>query len=280
MKIAGCTIMMAVLLIFPHETSLAARNALLLWGKEVVPSLFPYMVFSRMLARQLTPCVPSVLPVVALGLTGGSPSGSAALSAQIGKNAMDRRILYMLCTLTGTISPMFILHTAGKWLGGEPVSYLLLISHYCAAGISAFLVYRLIPSSPVYSSLEITQDSSEPIMSSIHAVLGVGGCIIFFSVMAEGIHRILPFVPGAVSACCHAMLEVSGGLKAIADTDLSSSFIAIMYSVFLGFSGVSILSQNLMFLKPFGIRFSHLIAFGILRSITSAAITTLLLLLC
>ena len=55
-----------LILLMPDISSSAARSALGIWGLDVVPSLFPYMVLCRLIADRLRrKCLPA-FPVIAV----------------------------------------------------------------------------------------------------------------------------------------------------------------------------------------------------------------------
>ena len=274
MRIACCLLMMLVMLLFPGSTGEAARSALQTWVLSVVPSLFPYMVLCRMLASQLAGSrLPPALLVAALGLAGGSPSGAATLSGYARSGRLRRDALLPLCALTGTISPMFVLNTAGGWLGEPRLARCLLAAHLLGAVLSAVLVKAFVRRGP--SPKEALPDHSssgspgDPIRESVRAILSVGGCIVFYSVVAEGLSLLLPLYDKA-AAVLHGVLEAAGGAHAICTVGFSKDAQALLTSAVLGFSGVSILAQNSLFVRDSGVTMRELILLGFLRASLSA----------
>ena len=276
MRIVCCLLMMLVMLLFPDSTGGAARSALQTWALSVVPSLFPYMVLCRMLASQLAGSrLPPALLVAALGLAGGSPSGAVTLSGYARSDRLRRDELLPLCALTGTISPMFVLNTAGGWLGNPRLSRCLLAAHLLGAALSAALVKACVRRSPV--SKEVLPDHSDstspgdPIRESVRTILSVGGCIMFYSVVAEGLSLLLP-LPNKAAAVLHSALEAAGGTHAICAAGFSKDAQALLTSAVLGFSGVSILAQNSLFLRDSGVTMRQLVLLGLLRAALSALV--------
>lgn len=276
MRIVCCLLMMLVMLLFPGSTGEAARSALQTWALIVVPSLFPYMVLCRMLASRLAGSrLPPAMLVSALGLAGGSPSGAATLSGYARSGRLRRDELLPLCSLTGTISPMFVLNTAGGWLGEPPLMRCLLAAHLLGAALSAALVKACVRRSP--ASKEVLPDHSDsgspgdPIRESVRAILSVGGCIVFYSVVAEGLSLLFP-LSGKAAAVLHGVLEASGGAHAICTAGFSKDVQALLTSAVLGFSGVSILAQNSLFVRDSGVTMRELILLGVLRAALSALV--------
>lgn len=272
-RTAMCIIMMGMMFMFPADSAKSARQALRLWGLDVVPSLFPYMVLCRMLSAQLCRYgIPVSMAAVGFGLLGGSPSGAAVLSG--GGACASMRQMYALCALTGTISPMFLLSTVGKWMEDAGISgAMLLWAHVLGAGLCALIVRYCMRkkdwASPAHAGGGSRQNA-DPIGQSISAVFRVGGCIVFYSVVA-GMVRHVPGMNALTISLAHAALEVSGGLHAIAELDLPPVWKATLLASASGFSGISILSQNLVFLRPLGIRMQSLVYIALLRSGCAAA---------
>lgn len=272
--------MIAVMLAFPNRCAGAASGALKTWALSVAPSLFPYMVFCRMLSAQLRRTRLPPAPAAAfLGLLGGSPSGAAVLGAYAAGGRLSRKRLLSLCALTGTISPMFMLNTAGAWLGGGAVGRCLLASHLLGAMLAMGFELLLLGGTVGEPRSAVAPESAraaDPIVESVHAILSVGGCIVFYSVLAEGIAALLP-LPPAIGALLHSVFEAAGGVHAISRAGFTPHAQAILAAAACGFSGLSILSQNLLFVRPFGVRMGHLLAAGLLRAALSALLMALFL---
>lgn len=271
--------MLAMMLRFPAECGEAARQAIRLWGLDIVPSLFPYMVLCRMLSSRLYTCgIPVSVSAAVLGLLGGSPSGSAVLAGYGCPNS--RRKTYALCVLTGTISPMFLLGTVSTWIADSGISgTMLLASHVAGAFLSAAVVFFCIREKNIpLSCAGIGQriQTEDPIRQSIEAVFSVGGYIVFYSIIASLIGRIRGLNQAAASII-HALLEISGGMRAISLLNVQPEAKAVMLAAASGFSGLSILSQNWVFLKALGIQMRELIGLAILRSLFAACVMLLLM---
>jgi len=272
------TILLYVLVIvfiiaFPAETADTAWQALMIWSTGIVPFLFPYMVFSRLLCTSLHAFRLPAFPVIAvLGMLGGSPNGAALITANA--QFLSERSLFTLCALTGTISPMFILGSVQKWIAPSSISGYLLFCHWLSAVLCAWtvwLVYRgrqeAIPLKPEENKTK----SADPLTQSIDAIFHIGGYIIVYSVLAGMLGKILHAFP-AVLPLSHAIFEISGGVHAISQSLFSDQAKHILISAALGFSGFSILSQNHTMLRPPGIPMRKLFLFAVLRAAISALI--------
>ena len=275
MLIVLCLLMIGLMLLRPSVTTCAARDAIRVWGLDVAPSLFPYMVFCKLISARLQKTgVPAAPAAAALGLLGGSPSGAATLSGYA--KSMDARQVRLLAALTGTISPMFLLNTVKIWSNDPRLRLLLLISHLSGA-VFALLCTALLTRGQEKSACQGASVSvGNPVTESVHNILSVGGYIVFFSVLAAGLRAMLPALGPVPGALLHAVLEISGGLHSLCTAPLASNVRAVCMAAVSGFSGLSILMQNHLFLRPLGIRFSELLFFALLRAFGAGVVMAFL----
>ena len=270
--------MAALSLRFPDLAIKSAREALFVWGRDIVPSLFPYMVLCKTLSSRLKKSrIPSVPLVLTLGLLGGSPSGAAMISAA--SDTMSRRQCVFLSALTGTISPMFFLSTLRTWGFSQSICIRLLSAHWIGACFAAFCAWRFESSYKIGSNPTVRKDlqMASPIADSVQAVLGVGGCIVFFSVVASCISCVFSFPSEWSRASFQAMLEIAGGIHALSLTDTITFQTAVCMAGLMGFGGISILTQNHLFLESCGIAKKQLFVFAFLRAVGSTFSMALLL---
>lgn len=268
--------MIVLLMLRPGSGAQAARQALGIWGLDVVPSLFPYMVLCRLLSERFRRArLPAAPAAALLGLMGGSPAGASVLSAYAGN--LPRSMLLPLCALTGTISPMFFTGTMDVWLSDSSLCRMLLLSHWTGAACAAVTV-RLLTRWP--SETPDTQAQAirpgDPIAQSVQAILSVGGCIVFFSVAADMV-RSLPFVGDLPGALVHAGLEAAGGMHALSAVPCAAHMRAVLMAAAGGFTGLSILAQNLVFLRPLGVGLPALAGIAVLRALYAALAMALML---
>lgn len=280
MRTILCAAMMVLLLFRPAHGERAAVDALKVWGLDVVPSLFPYMVLCQTLSAQAQRGQKLQFLSFFLGLLGGSPSASASLSASTEKHPLSRRNLLFLASCSGTISPMFYFGPVASWFGSDDVAIMLLIAQYVSAlgtGTVLWLLNRKDMSLALCSPVGASKDNENPMMRSAHAVLGVGGCIVFYSTVAGYLTLILPSFFKESAKYIHPLLEISGGMRTLALLPLSLPYRALLASGFCAFGSFSILSQNLLFLKPIGVGMKDLLVIGCIRAFFGVLVMLLLL---
>lgn len=272
-----CFLLAGMILCFPGVTISASQSALSIWARDIVPSLFPYMVLCKMTAQRLRSARFPAAPLAALlGCMGGSPSGAAMLSVSSGGMAQSQ--LYALCALTGTISPMFFVGTLHAWGVAQKTCLCLLAAHGLGALLAFVCVRRLSPVKEKVAAWETPEKANgNPIADSVFSVLGVGGCIVFFSVAAACIRVLFPFLPENGCAYLQSVLEIAGGLRLLIQTSGASFARDVSMAVLTGFGGLSILTQNHLFLQVCGVTQGRLLCFALLRALMSGTVMALLL---
>lgn len=268
MIIAIYVVVITALLLFPQVCTQSARSALTVWGLQVVPSLFPYMVFSKMMAEQIKKtCFPAVAVCILLGTAGGSPSGAAVIASL--STRLHRKYILSLCAFTGTMSPMFFFGTVSQWTDDAVLPIALYASQLIGACLAAVCVRFHFRSFSMTQPPDHPQGAhASPLAQSIDSILQIGGCIICFSVFASLI-GLIPF-PEPVLAMIHSVLEVTGGMHALIQSGLPSMPKRMLLAAVSGFSGLSVLTQNYQFLKPLGITYLSLLLTSALRALFSA----------
>lgn len=263
-------IVIVFLILFPSDTADTALHAMRIWGTSIVPVLFPYMIFSRLLCKSLqTLSLPAAPAAAVLGMLGGSPSGASMIVSNADR--LQARSIPPLCALTGTVSPMFILGTMQLWINDPLLCRRLLLYHWLSALLCSGIVWSICRqrSDTVPTQAPTSTILSNPIAQSIDAILQVGGCIICYSVLAGILERFLVPLPG-LQPCIHALLEISGGVYSLCQSSLTDNTKYILISASLGFGGLSILSQNYALLRPLGVTMRQLFGFAALRAGLSA----------
>lgn len=245
LRAAAIGAVVGLLMLYPQDAMEAARNACRLWATGVMPALFPYMVFSQLLASG---CAGSGGPLVPLSMLGGSPSG-AKLIELAGLSPERAQRLAALCA---TASPLFILGTLS---GGMR----MLLAHWLGA-LVAWAFVRLLTHRHKEEPLPTGRKTVEAVRLGLPeavrdaalAMLSVCGCMAVFSVLSALLDRLLP-LPGALSTFLACVLEMAGGCAKIQALGLPEAIAAPLLCATVSFGGLSVFMQNAAFLKPAGV---------------------------
>ena len=245
-------IFIGLMLVYPQNSTLAARHALASFASGVLPALFPFTACMLLLTAGRAFPLPVLLT---LSLLGGSPTGARILSEAAPDPAAARR----LARATGTMSPMFFLSTMPFWLGSEKQGLLLLGCHLFSAIIFAVPLLRCQSSRIMLPPLSI----SAALLQSAQAMLTVAGCITLGSVGARLVCCLFPHLPALPLALLQSAFEVTSGSQSLIAA--APDCLLPLLCFFTAFSGLSILLQNAAFWGKQGVTLTNLTFFGLLR---------------
>ncbi len=146
------------LVIFSKQNITAAKNGLLLWVNNVVPSLFPFFIATELLSqtnivdyigRIFNKIMQPLFNVsgigayaLVLGIISGYPVGAKIVTEFRQKNLCTKEEAERLITFTNNSGPLFILGTVGIGLFYDvSIGILLLITHLLSA-LTVGIIFR------------------------------------------------------------------------------------------------------------------------------------------
>jgi len=288
------------LLIFPQIILGAARDGLMLWFNNVLPSLLPFMVATNMLislgvaatiSNLAAPLMRRVfnLPGAAgfalfMGLTSGYPVGAKTVADLRNAKQISVQEAQHLLAFCNNAGPLFMVGAVGVGMfNSAAVGYVLWASHVVGALVVGLLYrkgasprsYDCSAVAPHKKSVPIGKALGDAVKSSMEAITIIGGLIIFFSVVVA-ILEILgvntDFMAGGIAA---GLVEVAGGVRKIAVHQPSLPTIASAAFV-IAFGGISIHAQTLYFTAGLGINNRKYIFAKFLHGVISAGVGVLL----
>lgn len=203
------------LVIFSKSNLTAAKNGLVLWANNVVPSLLPFFIATELLGytnvvnklgKLLNPIMRPIFNVpgvgsyaLLMGIISGYPTG-----AKIVCNLKEQGLLTdveseRLLAFTNNSGPLFILGTVGVSLFGNTlIGFLLLLTHILAC-ISVGILFRFWKKNKNsnFSNLKININNNKQLVnfsnlgevlgksitSSISTIVMIGGFVVLFSVI-------------------------------------------------------------------------------------------------
>jgi len=145
-----------LLILFPQETIAAAREGLLLWFNNVLPSLLPFIVganllmclgAARFLSVLLDPMMRALFGIggdggfaITTGLLSGYPVGTKVTAELYESAALPRDEAQRLAAFAANAGPLFLIGAiANGMFNSTTAGYLLLAAHYGGALLTAFL---------------------------------------------------------------------------------------------------------------------------------------------
>ncbi|MCL2200297.1 MAG: hypothetical protein FWB80_15410 [Defluviitaleaceae bacterium] len=289
------------LLIFPQNVLAAARDGLLLWFNNVLPSLLPFMIvtnmlvmlgFAELLARFLAPFMRRFfnLPGAAgfglvTGLTSGYPMGAKTVSDLYREKQLNTRQAQHLLAFCNNAGPLFILGAVGVGMfNSTRIGYILWISHVLGAFAVGFLLKPKDDS--MYAREEKRENSlsnahsigkmlGEAVRNSMDSITVIGGLIIFFSVVIS-VFDVLGLPSDTVfGGVVGGLVEVTSGARRIAT--LTPSVITLAAAAFVvAFGGFSVHAQTFHFVAGTGIRVRGYLLAKLLHGVIAACICALI----
>ena len=201
------------LVLYSNSTLKAAKEGLILWANNVVPSLFPFFVATEILCNtNIINFIGKILekPVkklfnvpgegaiaLAMGIISGYPAGAKIVCNFKNKKICNKEEAERLLAFTNNSGPLFILGTVGISLfGNVKIGYILLISHIISC-ILVGLIFRNWKKNMIKSNAFIYEKENQKrvslrdlgeilgnsIKNSISTILNIGGFVVIFSVI-------------------------------------------------------------------------------------------------
>ena len=292
------------LVAFPDSTSDSAKNALLLCGNVLIPSLFPFFVLStfvtesglgallgKHIQRAMRPlfhvCGAGASAFV-LGLLGGYPVGAATVCELYARKVLNKSEAERLLGFCNNCGPAFIFGAIGGGIFKSfKVGLLIYISHILASFLTG-IIFRFYrhkdePSADIFaikngiSPLSFTDAIKKALMST----LNVCSFVIFFSVLIEilNIFKVLPalcaLLGNSRGANCAiiGILELTSGMLALPENAV------VLASFLIGFGGFSVHAQALSFISETSLSAKTYFGGKLLHAVFSAIISFLIVFL-
>ena len=262
MQLIGALVLCGALLAFPVDAADAARAAMVSWYEAYAPAMLPFFVvlpvlsggdaaalyervFGRVM-RRLFNLPGRVAGAVVIGLVAGSPAGCLAL-VRLGGGTMNRGELSRAALMASGLSPLFLFSGIGGAMLGSLDAGLILVRAQLAAQLICGLLFRCAWADDDVETLAAPAAASS---GAVAAVLGVCGYMVIFAVIARLVSVI---VGGRIELPVLAALEVAGGSARISTLDMPLEVRLQILSAMCGFSGLSIMMQNLARLRLAGL---------------------------
>lgn len=283
--------LMAVLLWQNGVVGQAVRQGLLLCGRSVIPSLFPFFVtvsfavacgFFAFL-RQLG--IPQSAAVFLLGIVGGYPVGGRTVGELYRSGGISKARAETLLTYCNNAGPSFILSIAGAGVfGSQRIGWALYGIHVTAAVLAGWLLGAfgesrgggntdtkrrfIAPIKPVNVPIKggnapfLPAVFVEVTRNAAFSMVNICGFVIFFLAVMALIRQAWPSVPPVALG----LLELTGGV-----TSLKNNAVGFcMAAALLGWGGVSVHCQTAAVLEDTGLSLKRYLLAKALQAVISA----------
>ena len=239
----------------PDAAFSAAYDAAMLWWTRVLPSLLPYLIASSLLLRSgLLSRLPKRLApflLLPIGVLGGYPVGSKLAGKLYRDGALslsDARKAAAFCNLP---NPVFLISVVATGMFRDARTALPLLLGIFGTALLGLIPLSRIRAASIRSSERpaFARDLPAAIGDGVQAILNVGGCLIFASVLgalpeAAGVFRLFGANAPVARAVTLGLFEMTSGVSAVAALPASLPLRLALAAFFIQFGGDSVLLQS------------------------------------
>lgn len=302
--LSGAILAIIVLLAaFPERYAECCLNGLELWLYFVLPSLFPFFVFTALLtklkvaeraSRALSPLCEKVFKMpgiasycFAMSALSGYPVGSRML-ADLKKNGLiDSEQATRMSALCSTSGPLFVIASVGAAMFKNQKAGLILFVSHIAAVVIVCMIFAAFSKKNAYSAprqkrliANVDDILYESVYGAVISILVVGAFIAIFYILAQilaDFYLLLPFEAlfsllfapfdksgQLASAFTQGLIEATHGCKLLAE---SAGLLSLPLAAFvITFGGISIIAQQICYFKKAGVKLKYFLPVKILQA--------------
>ena len=243
------------LLAAPNAAFYAASDAAALWWTRVLPSLLPYLVSASLLERSglFFRLKPRIAPLFLLpfGLLGGFPVGARLCGKLYREGALSLRDAQKAAAFCNLPNPVFLFSVVCVGMFRDPKTALpLLLGLYGTALFGLLPLSRLsLAAISVKKPSVLTRELPAAIGDGVSAILNIGGCIVFASVLGAliqetGVFRLFGPYSETADAIVLGLFEMTSGASKIAALSLSLPLRLALCAFLIRFGGLSVTLQS------------------------------------
>lgn len=267
------TAALSYILLNPYATAYYAQSAIKMCASSLVPTLFVFMVFSRMLSHLCTAgflkgkavdflsrlfnLPPCLIPICISGLFCGAPSGAFAICRLYEKGFCTKSQALKACILANNCSAAFILGFVSSLLDSKGACFYIFISNIATTLTVYMIFFRSSKENDAfiavngYEKENISEILTESISSSVTATVTLCGYVIFFYTFTQLMcDRLTPFFASTpalqehsdfLNAAISSFFEISSGVLRI--DNLYGTEAVVLCAGAVAFTGLSMIFQ-------------------------------------
>ncbi len=277
-----------LVIISPKVCTVGAAKGLLLAGRVIIPSLFPFtacvlfimksgglelLSFAAPFTKKVFHLSPELFSLMLLSFMGGYPVGAKLLNEAVKTGRLSKENAGIMLNYCVNAGPAFVvLAVGGGILGSKKTGYILLAAHIAASLIlSLFFGFYIKNENTVCSKTEISPGSADNFVSAVSdaasAVFSVCAYVILFSAVNEYMGYAAQRIP--FLKYLSPLLEVTNAVTGMRNI--------VIIAFLLGFAGISVWCQILSVGKLIRINFAAFTLSRIVHGLLSALFCALLL---
>ena len=306
-KIKKATILAAILVFIaaivtsPQTAINAGRSALAMCANVLIPSLFPFFVFSGMLINLgfakavggvLSPVMRPLFGVsgraalaLILGILSGYPMGASCVcDLYIGGyiNRLEAERLVAFCNNSG---PLFIIGAVGAAMYGSTQAGMTLYITHVLSSLTVGLILRIsggdvsgaakngaAHTSPARKRQSFGEVIVEVMRKSINSMLTVCGFTLFFGVITAIVQSAMPAIiaNSGIGNTAAGLLDISAGMDGVFRSGMILPHKLIFTAAVIGFAGFGVHFQVMGIMAKTDLRFSAYLKGKIMQAAIAA----------
>lgn len=290
--IAIIIIFLQAFIFHPKAIADAVIEGLRLCAEKVIPSLFPFMVFSSVISktalfhnisRRAEKITQKILRIsgigfssVVLGFLGGYPVGAKNVYDLYNKKLISENEARRLFCWCSNPSPAFVISAVGVFmLSSYKSGIILYASTLLSAFVIGFVSRFFADNTHTYEKrpqfLQPKSIFTDSVAETGEAMLGICGWLLTFCSIISVIE--LYTTQNSSVILIKSIAEVTSGCQNAADNNLSLPLIAAV----LGFGGFAVIFQIAGYMKAIGLPMKHFVCTKILNGALNAFFCSVLM---
>lgn len=281
----------AILILNPKIYAASCLNAISVWAVKVLPALFPFFIFSKIIVGLIepkqtkldklfakiyhTPATSS--SVYLLSILSGYPMGAKLICNMFERGVYTREDAKKMLAFCSVSGPMFMIGTVGVAIFGSFKAGVIIFIANLVASLINGLIFRGKKTEFVVPQLETKQQEHSSILAdsvydALISILLVGSFMVLAFLIVDILKntKILAFVANllckpfgfkheSVQAVLAGLVEITRGIIDLNLVDCSLQIKVILASGLIGFGGICIMLQSITFLKKLNIKFGFVL---------------------
>ncbi len=254
---------LCLFLLNPNAVLEGAAKGLQVCIQTVIPSLFPFFIFSSMLSGSIQGrSMPLIRPlgrlcgipqgsesVVLLGCCGGYPVGAKSLYALYAAGAIGKQDAQRMLSFCSNAGPSFIFGISASLFQSKAVPWFL----WGIQILSMLLTAAILPNKSNSPCTAGCRQKVHPMEQAIRAMATVCGWILFMGAIQQLITVYFP-LPDVYGRILTGILEISSGCVALSGfADPAMQY--ILMGIYLSFGGICVILQTKSLIGDLNIRY-------------------------
>ena len=294
-----CLYFLFCMIIFPQRFIKSGLNGISAWAFNVLPSVLPFMFFTRLLSSLgtmekitkpfskvssfLFKTPPISIYTFLMAILSGYPVGTKMVADLYLQGKITKTDALKMTSFCSTSGPMFIVGAVGiSMFHSAKIGYILLASHILSAIINGIFFRNLkFKNEENLQKIDFRKqnfDISDIVLDSTISILSVGCVITIFFVIIESFAPVFNFLPQPISCFLQGIVEITKGCITL--SQISNKFLAtILASFVISFGGISTIIQSKTMLKRLKMPTKLFVFQKLLHGVFSCIITTIILLI-